>query len=1082
MLDVKFIRSLFSAQDYARGRDYYLRDRVEKLERTVSDGIVIYTCAVRGTEMYRVSFGLTEKDGQTRAAMYCTCPRFADRGECKHVAAAMLKAAEDSSEGDAEPPKAVLPDPEKPKRGTNALRGSGGTSAGVDRPAGRLTEQYLSLSSRADMTGEARLSPLLSLSRDNGEYPGLYLSVGVTRLYAVKDIFVFLENVAQRRTVAYGKNLTLFHGIENFDAPSRALIELLMDESRDFRLVRAPRRGYYDQPYGAARGMKGSCVRLEGSSFDRLFDILRTFPPERGLERLRDGDPAVTLSLSENRRAVKLSVEAPEELRFFGSRTRLYADTGDELLRCSDGFRDWVYPLLAERPRVMSLSKDDMSVFCGCALPRLRELVTVEDPEGIGEKYLPDKCVPRFYFDLDGDGSAMTLEVRFLYGDTEVMHDGSGGGQKTLRRDTPAETGALQFARRFFPERDASGVFRLSGDDAIYDLLDTGMDAFFERGEVFISDRLRGKRLRPAPAGVGISVSDGTLLLDIDTGEFPASELEELYQSLLEKRRYYRLRDGRYLTLDGSGYETLAEMAHMLRLSPGELESGHAKLPAYRGLYIDSVLSEREDMRVDRDAKFRAMIRDFKSLPEGGYEPPEEMDKILRPYQRVGFRWLKTLESCGFGGILADEMGLGKTVQMIAFLLTVRREVTGLPNLVVCPASLILNWMDETGRFAPGLSAAAVMGTAAERRRILENAGGADVIVTSYELLRQDIALYAEREFYCCVLDEGQHIKNSSTLGSKAVKRLRCRQRFIMTGTPMENRLSELWNLYDFLMPGYLYSHNAFVEKLEKPAVKSGDAEALEKLRRLVLPFMLRRVKKDVLRELPPVIEHVRRVALTEEERRVYLATAARIRSSLDGGGKLQILAALTRLRQICCDPALCYENYAGKASKLEACLELCAGMTENGHQILLFSQFTSMLDVLRPRLDELGITSFTLQGSTPKEKRAELVKRFNDGEAQVFLISLKAGGTGLNLTAADVVIHYDPWWNAAVRDQATGRAHRIGQRSCVQVYKLIAQDTVEEKIMALQDKKAELMSAISSGAEGDILNMSRDDLLAILT
>lgn len=445
-------------------------------------------------------------------------------------------------------------------------------------------------------------------------------------------------------------------------------------------------------------------------------------------------------------------------------------------------------------------------------------------------------------------------------------------------------------------------------------------------------------------------------------------------------------------------------------------------------------------------------------------------------------KWRKTLESYGFGGILADEMGLGKTLQVIAFLATVPRKTTEKSSLVVCPASLIYNWGEELTKFAPQLSYRLILGTAAERKA-LRSGADADVWVTSYELLRQDIGDYSQQEFYCCVLDEAQHIKNAATLTSKAVKQINSRQRFVLTGTPVENRLSELWNLFDFLMSGYLYTHTAFREKLEKPIVKSKNPEASAQLRRLVQPFLLRRRKAEVLKELPPKEEYVRRISLSEEERKTYCACVQATVEKLDGEqGKLQILAALTRLRQICCDPNLCFEHYEGATSKLDACMELCQAMVENGHQILLFSQFTSMLDNIRARLDEAHISSFTLQGSTTKEKRAKLVKAFNAGEASVFLICLKAGGTGLNLTAADIVIHFDPWWNQAAQDQATDRAHRIGQQAHVQVYKLIAKDTIEEKILELQEKKAALMDTISGAEDGGILNMSKEDLLALLT
>jgi SNF2 family DNA or RNA helicase len=281
-------------------------------------------------------------------------------------------------------------------------------------------------------------------------------------------------------------------------------------------------------------------------------------------------------------------------------------------------------------------------------------------------------------------------------------------------------------------------------------------------------------------------------------------------------------------------------------------------------------------------------------------------------------------------------------------------------------------------------------------------------------------------------------------------------------------------------MPGYLFTHNRFVEKLEKPIAKQGDALAKQQLGKLVHPFILRRLKQDVLKELPPKVEHIQRVPLSEEERKTYQAMVHALKGNLDGS-KLEILAALTRLRQICCDPGLCYENYTGETSKSDACLELCKTLTEEGHQILLFSQFTSMLDRLRQRLEEAEITCFTLQGSTPKDKRTQLVKQFNAGDAQVFLISLKAGGTGLNLTAADAVIHYDPWWNLAAQNQATDRAHRIGQRSSVHVYKLIAKDTIEEKIQVLQQRKGALMEILSDSDTQDPLNFSKEELLALL-
>ena len=364
--------------------------------------------------------------------------------------------------------------------------------------------------------------------------------------------------------------------------------------------------------------------------------------------------------------------------------------------------------------------------------------------------------------------------------------------------------------------------------------------------------------------------------------------------------------------------------------------------------------------------------------------------------------------------------------------------------------------------------------------------------MTSYDLLKRDIPLYEHKEFRYQILDEAQYIKNHATQNARAVKAVHSRQRFALTGTPIENRLSELWSIFDYLMPGFLYSYSRFRERLEVPIVKNGDSAALERLSRMTSPFILRRLKKDVLKELPEKTETVLYSTMEEEQRKVYAANVVLARQKLSedisskqaGDGeknKMAVLALLTRLRQICCDPGLCYENYSGGSAKLEGCMELLKEAAAAGHKVLLFSQFTSMLAILEERLKKEGLRFFTLQGSTPKEKRAAMVDSFNTDETNVFLISLKAGGTGLNLTGADVVIHYDPWWNLSAQNQATDRAHRIGQKNSVQVYKLIAKDTIEEKIQQLQESKKELADAVIRQGDGVITSLTPEQLLDML-
>lgn len=1049
----KRIESIFSRKDFARGKEYYQRGQVMDLQISGEPEREKATCTVEGSEDYQVRMEFVE-DG---VRVYCSCPRFADKHSCKHLAAAMLAFVDAN--------RRELP-------------------LQSDARAQQLLRSYMEKTREGVVQdAKARLVPRISPGYD-GNYPNFTFQVGFERLYVVRDVKKFLESVERRETAPYGKGLTLYHGLEQFDSLSQALIGVLMDQFGSFRSIQKSGSIYdfYDEMQWNRHYDKGQ-LSLTGTAFDRLFDVLEG--QEVGLAREKKtllftrGTPKVTVTLKKQPRAAQLAIGTDGDWEFFGSTQSLYAVGKGKLLRCDGQFREKVHPLLRQSAGVMQMGFSDLPAFCGVILPKIEDMVEVQDPDGLLQEYLPDECTPCFYFDMEED--VLSLRLAFRYGDKQF--DLGGRAPAGVKRDVLAEDEAECLAQRYFAPQGCSR-FALAGDDAVFNFLTEGMEQFHQRGDVFITDRLRARRVQPTAAAVGVSVSSGLLNLDINTGGFPPDELEELYQSLLKKRRYHRLRDGRYLALDGSACETLAELSHMLQISPKEMGTGKVTMPAFRALYLDSLLSDgKSGLQVARDRQFKSMIRNFKSVSEADYTLPEGMEDVLRPYQKVGFQWLKTLESCGFGGILADEMGLGKTVQVIAYLLTADREKTGLTSLVVCPASLILNWQDELAKFAPSLSAALIMGTAAERKRLIAGSGECDVWITSYELLRQDIEQYQGRQFYCCVLDEAQHIKNQSTLASKAVKRVDCRQRFILTGTPVENRLSELWNLFDFLMPGYLFSHHTFVEKLEKPVVKSGDQDASARLRRLVQPFMLRRLKQNVLKELPPKIEYIRKIPLTEGERKVYHASALAAREGLEAGGqgKLAILAALTQLRQICCAPQLCFENYEGADSKLEAALELCAGMAENGHQILLFSQFTSMLDLIRARLDEMKISNFTLQGSTSKEKRAQLVKAFNAGEASVFLISLKAGGTGLNLTAADVVIHYDPWWNLAAQNQATDRAHRIGQQAHVQVYKLIAKDTIEERILELQSQKAALMDAISEDGGAGILDMSKEDLLALL-
>ena len=426
-------------------------------------------------------------------------------------------------------------------------------------------------------------------------------------------------------------------------------------------------------------------------------------------------------------------------------------------------------------------------------------------------------------------------------------------------------------------------------------------------------------------------------------------------------------------------------------------------------------------------------------------------------------------------------MGLGKTLEIIALL----ESEKAYPAIVICPASLVLNWEDEIHKFKSGLKAVAIYGNKENRKSIINNYQNYDLLITSYDYLRNDIDLYQNIDFDTIILDEAQFIKNQATKNSQAVKQLKGKSRIALTGTPIENSLAELWSIFDFIMPGYLYNYNYFKNHFEKDIVNSKDEKTTDKLQKLVSPFILRRNKKDVLKELPEKQVHTIIVDFTLEERKIYLANLMQAKKQINENEKIDkiaILAQITRLRQICSDCRLVYENYYDSSSKLQACAELIQTLKDNGKKALVFSSFTKLFPLLIELLEKNGISYFMLTGQNDKDSRKDLVDRFQKGEADVFLISLKAGGTGLNLTKAEAVIHLNPWWNISAENQATDRAHRIGQHKNVLVYKMIMKNSIEERMLQLQQMKKELSDTFIENNNSNALKMTKEDFEKLFT
>ena len=638
-------------------------------------------------------------------------------------------------------------------------------------------------------------------------------------------------------------------------------------------------------------------------------------------------------------------------------------------------------------------------------------------------------------------------------------------------------------------------IFILShNEDMLYQLISSGLQRLSEYMSIYTTEDFRGmKVVSSTSVSVGVALKSDLLELQIHSDEMSREELAYLLTRYDRKKKYVRLKNGDFLDVREDGLGLLAEISEDLRLTESGLKKGHVNVPKYRAMYLDAALKSNQELSVEKNREFKGMVRNMKTIEDSDYEVPDSLRSIMRGYQKSGFLWLKTLRENGFGGILADDMGLGKTLQVISLLLSEQESAKAGErewhrSLIVCPASLVYNWQKEISRFAPQIKTTLVTGLAAERQRIVRHTKEGEVLITSYDLLKRDVELYRDMVFAIQVIDEAQYIKNPGTQAAKGVKQITAGFKLALTGTPIENRLSELWSIFDYLMPGFLYTYQRFREEIEIPIVVNGDENRMQRLQRMIRPFILRRLKGEVLRDLPAKLEENVFAKLEGEQLALYDAHVQRMKESLEGKSekefrseKIQILAELTRLRQICCDPGLLFEGYKGESAKAQMCMELIENAVGAGHKVLLFSQFTSMLERLAAGLKKAGIDYYMLTGSVGKEKRMQMVESFNEDDVPVFCISLKAGGTGLNLTAADIVIHYDPWWNVAVQNQATDRAHRIGQKHVVTVYKLVSEGTIEEKIIAIQERKKELAKQVLEGEGMDSVSFTKEEILELL-
>lgn len=1108
------IKQLCGRISYERGEDYYGSGKVSFKVYEPDEGL--FEAAVKGGSSYRVTAKIDE-DGDVDAS--CNCPAFYSYDHyCKHIAAVLLGIVEKEGGGaqvrhfpSLLHPEAGLDGPLTPRFAPRPPGHEGSGAAGPAHADNLLLDRVFDLFGKKAETrpsGEGRVvetrEPLevefilkLVPYGYRKHLLGIELKLGPKRLYVVQKIRDVLERIERGNAYPFAKNFTYEPELHCFrrrdDDVLRQLIRICRDERLNRDITGLPM-------YHTYRSGQERILVIPPYAWESLFPLLLEAPSV-----IVDQGGRMVSGLVYSEEAVPVQFEL-DEAEDGGEDCRLNVKGLDGITVLepygavlAEGRLVRAVPeacrTLAELKQLLETRLTDRIVippsqtqsFVDKVLPGLMKVGRVTVAETVSARMIQAPLKAKLYLDRVRDRLLAGLE--FQYGDIVLNPlEESGwrrGEDRILIRDGERERRILALFEGGPFAKTESGYF-LDDEEGEFEFLHHTVPQLEKLLTVYATSavKVRLHTWTSAPK-VKVDVDERTDWLEVkfDLDGIPEAEIRRVLQSLEEKRRYHRLPNGALMPLET---EELREIIRFLNETgvhqavakrKGMGPDGSFRVPVIRGLHLMD--TEMTGGAVKLGRSFRRLLDNMRNPDNLEAPVPDSLAPVLRDYQKYGFQWMKTLALYRFGGILADDMGLGKTLQAIAFLVSVLPEIRerGQPAVIVSPASLVYNWHNELKRFAPEIRVLIADGSKAERDDLLKDITGIDAVITSYPLLRRDILQYAGLTFHTMILDEAQAFKNYATQTAQAVKELQAVHRFALTGTPVENRLEELWSIYDAVFPGLFPGRKAFNELTREAVAKR------------VRPFLLRRVKADVLKELPDKIETLQASELLPDQKKLYAAYLAQLRAEAlkhlneesFEKNRIKILAGLTRLRQLCCHPSLFVEGYEGSSAKFEQLLEIIGECRSSGKRMLVFSQFTEMLGLIGKELGYQGVPYFYLDGRTPGEERVELCGRFNEGEREVFLISLKAGGTGLNLTGADTVILYDLWWNPAVEQQAADRAHRMGQKNVVQVIRLVAQGTVEDKMYELQQRKKNLIEQVIQPGQEALSALTEQELREIL-
>lgn len=1054
---------------YLRGKQYYHASRVKYLK--YDPEINGFLATVLGSKRYQIKIYFDENEEFDEAS--CTCPAYRQyAGYCKHIAAVLIAIQND-------------------KRSVSSF---------IENKRKRDIQNIINYFSYATTGEKSPLNLEIHYQFDkenpflNGYSSKIHFRVGQEKLYVIRSPKTLIESIQKNQSLKFGKQFTFLPEKHSFQKKDQPIIDMIKGGLEQEEISNLSSWGF-----GKYSIFTGKYMILSPTALKRFFKIMedRTFHATingasyEGVHII-EKDLPIKFSLMKDRNNMVLNIDGNENVvaltedgSYFFYQNNIYKVSQEQ----QKYFMPFYQTLENEKAKDIYIPHNYREGFASQVLPMIEKVGRLEIDKEVEKSIYKPKLQSKIY--LDKKGESITINIKFIYGDREInpfkKESENPKESRILVRDVERENQIMDLIEEADFKVSSEYIY-LEGDEKIYEFILDTLPKLDQLGEIYYSDVFKNMKVYYQPSlFTRLQLNEDTDILEFsfDIEGIDKKEIADVFQALWERKKYYRLNKGGFLSLQKSELERVSNLLDYLNISSKDLEKDMLQIPKYRALYLDESLKKAQIKNQSRNIVFKQLIQNIKEPQDIDYEVPKEFKEILRDYQVNGFKWLKTLSRYGMGGILADDMGLGKTIQILTLLLSEKQEKGLKPTLVVAPTSLVYNWSSEVEKFTSELKALVVSGAKEERHKNIKKLSEYDLVITSYPLIRRDIKLYQDTRFRYCILDEAQHIKNPTSQNAALVKKIKAENRFALTGTPIENSLIELWSIFDFIMPGFLLSHGQFVKKYERAIIKEDNQEALNQLKTQIAPFILRRLKKEVLKELPEKIENKMMVDLTREQKLTYLSYLEKIKGEINNTieergfqkSHMKILVGLTRLRQICCHPELFLENYHGGSGKLDLLQEIIEESLQGEHRILLFSQFTSMLRIIRRLLKEQEIEHFYLDGSTQSETRGEMVKRFNNGERNLFLISLKAGGTGLNLTGADIVIHFDPWWNPAVEEQATDRAYRIGQENTVHVIKLITKGTIEEKISHIQEKKKKMIESVIQPGETIISKLTEKEI-----